>query len=394
MKLLAVVAASSSLAAGVQQSDFRYTRVLPEQVAGGKVGFEPDGRLLAHTCCAGFADLRVVDSNGAQVPWRFVPDDRVKVGSPANVLNSGRQGNVAVALVDVGPGRRVYQRVELGIAGGNFVGRVTALGADARDGPFTSLSTTTVYDVAGAKRARSTTIVLPPTDQRFLQLRATGVARITSATVLGEFERSNLVRRRHGVLSGRGVRARSTVYTLDFGVSGVPVTRLELRTFEPATYDRPVRVDGSNDRHTFAPLANGRMTRAPGLLSPPVELDSRYRYLRVTIENGDDPPLRAVRTETFGPSFALMVEGGHPTPLRLLYGADVDAPSYEYARLPIERPVAVLEPSRLPPERLNPAFEVPGKPFGERNRWLVQVALALAALVVATAGFLAFRRRV
>lgn len=392
MKLVALLAATS-LAAGVQQSDFRYSRVLPEQVAGGKIGFEPDGLLLAHAR-PGFADLRVVDAGGEQVPWRFVPGDRVQVGLPAAVLNSGRQGNVAVALVDVGPGGRVYQRVELGIAGGNFVGRVTALGADSRNGPFTSLSTTTVYDVAGAERARSTTIVLPPTDQRFLQLRATGVARITDATVLGEFERPDLVRRRHRVLPSSRERARTTVYTLDFGVRGTPVTTLELRTFEPATYDRPVRVDGSNDRHTFARLANGRMTRASRLLSPPIEFDSRYRYLRVTIENGDDPPLRAVKTETYGPSFALMVEGGHPRPLRLLYGANVHPPSYEYARLPVERPVAVLEPARLAPERANPAFEAPGEPFGERNRWLVQVALALAALIVATAGFLVFRRRV
>ena len=53
----------------------------------------------------------------------------------------------------------------------------------------------------------------------------------------------------------------------------------------------------------------------------------------------------------------------------------------------------MLEPARLPPERLNPAFELPGESFGERNRWLVQVALALAALAVAGAGLLAFRRR-
>ncbi len=392
MKLVAVLAAAS-LAAGVQQSDFRYTRVLPEQVVRGTVGFEPDGLMLANTR-PGFADLRVVDAGGAQVPWRFVPDDRLQVGVSATVLNSGRQGNAAVALVDVGPGRRVYQRVELTIAGGNFVGRVTAFGADSRSGPFTRLSTTTVYDVAGAERARSTTIVLPPTDQRFLQLRASGVARVTGATVLGEFERPNLVRRRHAVLGGAKQRARTSVYTLDFGAPGTPVTRLELRASVPATYDRPVRVEGSNDRHTFVPLTDGRMTRAPGLLSPPIELESRYRYLRVTIENGDDPPLPAVRTETYGPSFALMVEGGHASPLRLLYGADVSAPSYEYARLPVERPVAVLEPARLAPERPNPAFEVPGEPFGERHRWLVQVALGLAALVVAAAGLLVLRRRV
>lgn len=393
MNVVAVLAAAASLAAGVQQSDFRYTRSLPAEVAAGEVGFEPDGLLFAHACCDDFADLRVVDANGTQVPWRFVPDDRVQVGLPATVLNSGRQGDVAVALVDVGPSRRVYQRVELGIAGGNFVGRVTALGADARGGPFTRLSTTTVYDVRGAKRARSTTIVLPPTDQRFLQLRATGVRRITNATVLGEFERSNLVRRRHGVLGGSKDRARTSVYTLDFGVPGTPVTRLELRASRPARYDRPVRVEGSSDRRTFTPLVRGRMTRAPGLISPPIEFASRHRYLRVTIENGDDPPLAGVRAETFGPSFALMVEGGHPGPLRLFYGANVDAPSYEFARLPVDRPVAVLEPARLPPERLNPAFSVPGESFGERNRWLVQAALALAALAVAGAGLLAFRRR-
>ncbi len=46
MKLVAVLAATS-LAAGVQQSDFRYTRVLPGPVARGTVGFEPDGLLLA-----------------------------------------------------------------------------------------------------------------------------------------------------------------------------------------------------------------------------------------------------------------------------------------------------------------------------------------------------------
>ena len=47
-----------------------------------------------------------------------------------------------------------------------------------------------MYDVRGFERARSTTIVLPPTDHQFLELRASGVRRITGATVLGAFERS------------------------------------------------------------------------------------------------------------------------------------------------------------------------------------------------------------
>jgi hypothetical protein len=389
VKLVAVLAAAA-VAGGVQQDEFRYTRELPAQVASGRVAFEPDGPMLGHSQQA-FADLRVVDADGNQVPWRHVPEGRLAIGHEADVLNSGRRGDVAVALVDVGPERRVYERVELGIAGGDFVGNVTAFGSDRRHGRFTRLSTTTVYDVSGAQSARSTTIVLPPTDHRFLELRATGVRRITGATLLGAFERPDLVRRRHAVVGVQN-RARTTVSTLDFGLPGVPVTRLELRAAD-ARYDRPVLVEGSNDRATFVPVAQGRMTRAPGIVSPPLEFESRFRYLRVKIENGDDAPLRAVRSETFGPSFALMVEGGHPEPLRLLYGADVRAPSYEFARLPVEQPVEVLDPSRLPRETLNPAFELPGETFGERYRWLVQAALVLAALVVAIAGFLAVRRR-
>lgn len=391
MKLASVVAALA-LAAGVETSEFRYTRELPDAVTSGKVAFEPDGALLAHTR-GDFADLRVVDAEGDQVPWRRVPESVVGP-APAAVLNSGRRGNQAVALIDVGQDRGVYERAQLEIAGGNFVGRVTVLGADRRTGPYTRLSTTTVFDVQGATSARSTTVVFPPTDFRFLELRATGIAHIVGATVLGAFERPQLVRRQHTLVGGPTDRARSTVYTIDFGLRGVPVSRLEISAERTPRYDRAVRVAGSYDRLTFVPVGAGTMTRAPGLSAQTIELDSAFRYLRVTIENGDDPPLRFVTIETYGPSFALMVEPGHRSPLRLYYGhAALAAPSYEFARLPAERPDRILEPTLLPAERLNPDFELPGKTFGERNRWLIQLALVVAAIVVAAAGFFAIRRR-
>ena len=171
------------------------------------------------------------------------------------------------------------------------------------------------------------------------------------------------------------------------------MTELDVRT-GTARYDRPIRVEGSNDRRTFVPLADGRITRDARFVSPAVEFTSTYRYLRVTIDNGDDEPLQLVRYDAYGPSRAIVVERGHPAPLTLYYGAPgVRAPSYEFARLAAERPLAVLVPARLPPERLNPAFAIPAQPFGERYRWLLQVALASAAVAVAFAGFLVLRRR-
>lgn len=390
MKTLTIVIAAA-LVGGVQEASFRYTRALPDGVAGGRLAFEPDSALLGHAR-DGLGDLRVLDAAGDDVPWRFVPDERLSVGHAVTVLNSGRRGPAAVALVDVGSTRRVYERVELGIAGRRFVGRVTASCEERRSGPFTRLSTTTVYDVHGADRARSTTIVLPPTDYRFLELRASGIRRITGATVLGELERPSLVRR-PPVLRDVRHRARASVATLDLGLAGVPVSRLELGAAAPERYDRPVTVEGSNDRLTFCWVGEGRITRAPGLSSPGLDLDSRFRFLRVTVANGDDAPLRGLRAETFGPSYAVMVEGGHVRPLRLVYGAPVAPPDYEFARLPVEQPVAVIEPSRLPPEARTPGFALPGPTFGERNRWLVQATLGLAAVVVAAAGALALRRR-
>ena len=194
--------------------------------------------MLAHTR-EGFADLRVVDAGGAQVPWRRVPEERVVVGHEAAVLNSGRRGDAAVALVDVGGARRVYERVELGIDGGNFVGRVTALGADRRDGPFTRLSTTTVYDVRGAsgRAARRSCCRRRTTGSSSCARAASGGSPARRCS--GAFERPDLVRRRHAVLRRAATTARTTITTLDFGVAGVPVTRLELRAPRPRATTGP-----------------------------------------------------------------------------------------------------------------------------------------------------------
>ncbi len=389
----ALMMATAAGAATLDQGAFRYERALPAAVTSGRVAFEPDSALLAHSR-PGLADLRIVDARGRQVPWRRVAPEDASV-APGVVLNRGRQGTAAVALVDLGERRRVYQRIELEIPGSDFVGEVAVSGADRRSGRWTMLSTTRVFDLAGATRARSTTALVPPSDFRFLGLRAEGVPAIAGATAYGELERPRLVRRRHELRATAPAGRSETTLLLDFGVRGVPVSRLELRADTPR-YDRPVRVEAGDDASSLAPVASGRVRRAPGELSAAITVDSRSRYLRVRVENGDDAPLRGLRAETFGPSFAVVVEPGQPGPLRALYGAPrIGAPSYEFARLPAQRPDRVLAPAQLPPERANPLFEPPAdtRSFLDRHRWLVQLAIALAALVVGVAGLLALRRR-
>lgn len=376
---------------GLPAADFRYRRTLPEQVRSGAVAFEPAGPLLAHTA-GDLADLRIADGSGGTVPWRPVPDDRISIGREARVLNAGTQAGEAVALLDTGAPRRVYERVALRIDRRDFVGRITASGADRREGPFTRLSTTTVYDVSGATSARSTTIVLPPSDVRYLLLRGQGVGRITGATVLGGEDRPRLVHRQATARRPARTAGRQTILTLDLGGPGTPVTRAELGAAAPARYDRPVTIEASDDGRSYTVAGTGTMRRAGSTVTPVIALDSRARFLRVRVDNGDDPPLQGLTVTLFGPSRAVMVEGGHPAPLTAYYGAPLGPPSYEFARLPVTRPVAILPPSALPAEQAQARAAPPEPPWGERNRWVVQAAIALAALAVGAIGVLAVRR--
>jgi hypothetical protein len=390
--LFALVAAGIAGAAAIEPEDFRYERGLAAHGAAEPIAFEPDGLMLLHAR-PGFGDLRILDAYGVQVPWRRLPELE-EAAREVELLNSGRSGSEAVALLDLGSAPAPYDRIELDIAKPTFVGRVRVRGSDRRAGPYRLLSTTGIYSIQGARDARSTTAVVPRADFRFLEVAASNVPRIDGARVSGAGERPRLTRRGHTSLGAKSVDG-STQFTLDLGTRQVPVTELTVSS-STATYERPVRVEGANDLESFQLLADARIFRFRGSSSAPVSFDSRFRYLRVTIDNGDDPALEDVLLETRGPSRAVLLEPGHEPPFRLLYGGPgVEAPSYEFARIPPPAPRTLLAPSQLGPELVNEAFEPPAdtRPFTERHPALIQAALALAAAALVAGGFFALRKK-
>lgn len=382
-----VVTSAGAVAAAVERSSFRYVRELA--ASGGAVRFEPDGRLYAHTR-PGFADLRIFDAEDGQVPWRELPLRPAASSRSVTVLDSGRQGRGAVALLDLGPGHRVRDRIELEIPAQGFVGRVEVSGSDDRR-EFTHLSTTVVYDVAGVRHARSTIAAFPPSDFRYLQLRAVGVPRIVGATVSTSPRRERLLERK--ITLARRERERTTVVTADLHFAKVPVDEVSISA-RSERYLRSVQIDGSNDGRSWTRLAEGRILRSDDSATGAIPLESRYRLLRMSIANGDDEPLVGIAVTARARSRALVAEGGHPQPYRLLYGnAAAASPRYEFARLPLDR--ARVPTGRLGAERRNPAFRpAPDtRSFVVRHPRVLQGALALAAVTLAAGGVLALRRR-
>jgi hypothetical protein len=352
---------------------FHYERVV--RAAGQAiVQIVPDGAMWAHARPV-FQDLRVVDARGAQVPWREVElPPRGDYEAPLDVIDSGRRGALAVARVRTSA---PLDRLTLVVPDKRFVGIATAYGSsDGRT--WTEVGATQIYSVGGAKSAESTAVLLRPNDFRYLEIRATHVTRILRVTVHETRNPNGLAR-----VPAR-VRVRGAQIVVDVRHANVPVDELRISSTTPR-YDRPYTVVS----HGVA-VASGRLVRLgrPALTIVPV--DATGRYIRVVVANGNDPPLHGIRVTAYARPVPIQIEGGHPGPLRLYYGAHIGPPTYDFARLPVR---GAVQRAALGPERLNPRFHVVDRrSFFAKHRSLVTVALALAAALLVAAGAFALRK--
>ena len=372
-------------ALALDAGQFRYERTLSSPA--GLAAFEPDGPMYQHAA-PGFPDLRIVDASGRQVPWRprqVRGDARLQA---ARVLNAGTHGGAAVALLDFGPQRVVRERIQLDVPLEPFVGRAEVDGSDDRVN-FTRLSSTAIYDVRGATRAVSTAVVFPPSDFRYYRIRATGVKSIRGATAEAVTDVAAPVRRDADI----SVRQedRDTVVEADVRWRGLLVHELRFASSTPA-FDRPVEVEGSMDGRSYFVAGGGRLYRFGEAGETTVPLQSRYRYLRIRIANGDDEPLRDLRVTLRAYRDYILVAPGFRPPYRVLYGGPRVRPEYDFAQQPEVRGRPAV--ATLRPERTNEAYDpVDTRTFAERHPALIQIALGLAAAALLAGGFFALRRR-
>jgi len=393
--LLAILAAAlATAAADVAETQFRYTRTLIAP-SGDPVRFEPDGPLYGHAG-VDFPDLRILDADGAQVPWRPAPTPAAVPSQPVTLVARGQRDGTVSVVVDRGAARPVIDRIKLDIPDKVFVGSVEVQGsATGAEGTYAALSTTPIYAVRGAVAARSTTAVFPPTDYRFLLVQARGVSQITGARVARDPFQPPL--RVVQAESTRREEGKATVVELDLGHTGVPVSRVRIVSGTPR-YIRPVLVEGSNDGVTFGQLGyREQVARFPGVDLSNVALAARHRYLRVTIRNGDDQPLALLRVFPETVPRPLLLADGFESPYRLLYGGQgVRAPVYDFARLPaaatgFERGPGRDSRRRARERALRAARRT--RTFFEQNDYLIEILLVVVTIVVAAAGLFALRRR-
>jgi hypothetical protein len=195
---------------------------------------------------------------------------------------------------------------------------------------------------------------------------------------------------------------RETWVTLDLGARHLPVCTVTFVTPED-NFLRNVRIEVSDDREHWRPAGGGTIFRFRTDRYREEQLavtfpEASGRYVRIAVENGDDPPLPITGVTVQGRPRYVYFPFEEGKQYRLFYGnPDARPPHYDYAAVfaKVDRRAAVE--TRLGEVRQNPRFiatraDQPPSPWLERNQWVLYVALGVVVIVLGLVALKALKR--
>ena len=368
------------------------------------------------------ADLRVLDSGGAEVGYRLQCEDGASgpVVLQPRIYNRGhRPGESATATLDFGA-RTLKDALVVKTPGHDFRRGVRVEASADGESWETIQEGGFLLDVpasAGQPAYRRDRIELPAGDQRYLKVTLlpdpADPPRIDFDSIHAErtTARPPLLEPVPLIVLGTAEdpRERVSEILLDTGARGRPLhalwlefaeksfrRRAELAGRDQAREEVSLEREGASDlkveRETsWRPLTEGILARAAegteGEPEPALYPGNRgFRYLRIRIYNEDDPPLRllAARADAVVCRILFTAEAGHS--YRLAYGnPGARAPRYEASRIaPPEGDAGPVQVS-LGPEEANPEAAAAGRApaWTERHPALLWSALLAAVALLA-----------
>lgn len=403
--LLAVVAASPEI------KYFRYERPIqsfPQQSGQSCLVLDPG--IFAHAAPQ-LADLRVY-RDGAETPFVLrTANTAESVEKSITPLNLGSRGGQTVFDASLPEGQ--YSDLQLAVTGKNFIATVTVTGSQEQTGSAgTKLGSYTIFDLTGQKLGRSTVLHLPESDFRYLHFRINGPILPESVTGLSVVRLPASQPKYQTVAESSRITEKGHTSVLEFIVAAhVPVDRIAFTPgASPALFSRDASihvmpVSQSPAPETAQPLRtvtsygnllrvhsmqNGRRIDEERLAidAPWVDFSTPTKWT-ITIENGDDAPLRLESVQLQMLERSLCFEAEANARYTLFYGDPaLAAPSYDYAKL--FTPQAHAFQIAVGPEQPNSEYQSrpDARPFTERHLALLWVVLAA---VIALLGAIALR---
>jgi len=400
------------LVASPEMRYFRYQRPI-QAPSAGQICVPLDPAIFSHAA-GNLADLRLY-RDGKETP--FVLHQAAPAQSSEqslDPLNLGSSGGQTVFDAQMPSGS--YSDLQLSITGQDFIATVTVSGSQQQTGPATRIGAYTIFDLTRQKLGRSTVLHLPASDFRYLHFRIQGPLPPQSVTGLSILSLPSLQPRYVTVAENAHFDQKGHATEVVFTVPArTPVDRIVFApAAQPASFSRDVSV-------TITSLAEPRRTddsepprpfRAYGSLlrvhrnedghrldeerlqieAPAVNFDAPAKWV-VTVENGDDAPLRFDTVRLEMTERDLCFDSPGPGANLLAYGDPaLAAPRYDYAAL--FSPQATAATAAAGPEQSNPAWQPrpDDRPFTERHPALLWMALVAVIALLAVVAFRSTRR--
>ena len=408
MKLSAGILLFALVAASPEVKYFRYERPIPKSSGQSCLALDPG--IIPHAAPE-LADLRLY-RDGVESPFIIRTDaTAAAVEKPITPMNLGNRRGQTVFDAAMPDGH--YSDVELAVTGQNFIATVTVTGSQSETGStVTKIGSYTIFDLTNQRLGRSTILHLPELDFRYLHFSVAGPIKPESISgVSAVLQPKNKPKYRSVAESSQMVqKGRTTV--IEFTVPAhLPVDRIAFTPgAEPALFSREVSISvvpvppskAEVDSQPPPPvMSNGNILRVHKIdngrrideerlvVDPPWTNLSTPAKWTITIENGDDAPLKLESVQLQMIERTLCFEADSSGSYTLFYGdSALEAPRYDYAQLFTAQANATQ--AEAGPEALNPAYQPrpDDRPFTEKHPALLWVALGA---VIALLGVIALR---
>ncbi len=381
---------------------FKYQR--PVQTQPGGQRFVAVDEQIWKNARRDLGDLRLY-SGQQEVPYALVVehDNRESGSRDVPLLQQSVVGDKTQFLIDM-TGVAEYDHIDLKLTAKNFVAHARVEGQEDLHGKnWALLGESILYDLSKENLGGNSVLRLPLSTYKYLRVTIDGP--VKPADILGatsEFrQEQKAVWRDVGGAptiaelpanaargdSYHGVR-KGTVLT--FAVpENVPVDRVTL-DIDPGqpNFRRSVQVTGDKDDY----VGSGEIDRVH-MVRQGQKIDSDdydvnfsavgHKTIKVTIDNGDDPPLKIKSARLQQLEHRLYFDASASGPMTLYYGDEkLDPPIYDYAKLFLLAKDAA--PAQLGGEQTNATFtgRPDERPWTERHPAVLWIAIVAAVLIL------------
>ncbi len=357
-------------------------------------------------------DLRLFDGD-QQVPYAL-REQRGGVSiqeRPAKILNLGTVNGKTDFVVDVGEVPE-YDQIRLQLETKNFVTPSEVFGEpQLNHGPVTQLGSSTLYDFSREGLGSNFVLKLPTSSFRFLHIRLGGGVRATDVkgATVSNVQEMKTVWTSVGAKPVITQDGKNTVITWDMS-EHVPLERVafilpdvaiapggDLNFRRTVVLRAPGDKPGTDVFWKSGTISNVRIRRDGNTVdSRSLDLDLPSVHAKkyvLTIENGDDPPLKLEAVEPLTIERRVYFDPKGKTSLRLYYGDEkLTAPVYDYDKFFQESAHPAL--AQLGPSKANPEYagRPDDRPWTERHQGVMWAAMLVAIVGLAVVALRGMKR--